>query len=315
MNESMQDNLPINRPIHLLISLALTVVLIGAIYGAQGRTTLAKGSTPTSTQNKQEPEYNPTINPADFTTKITNKYFSLPVGKEMTYQAETEDGPEKIVIRILPETRTIMGVTTVVYLDTVYLNGQLHEITKDYLAQHKTTGDVWYFGEEVDNYENGKLKDHAGSFIHGNDGARAGIWMKAEQKIGDSYRQEYYKSEAEDMRDVISLNETVTTKLATYTGCVKVYDWTPLDPKSKEHKYYCPEVGALVLIEHLVTGKNAELTNIAFGRSEAGNPGTENAPGMPSTGQPAGPIVWSLALALCLVLSGLGFRLYLTRSK
>ncbi|MFZ1627128.1 MAG: hypothetical protein WAT81_04995 [Candidatus Moraniibacteriota bacterium] len=129
-----------------------------------------------------EATYDSKINPADFTTKITNKYFSLPVGKKMTYEADTEDGLEKIEIVMTGETKMIEGVTTLVYLDTVHLNGVIHEITKDYLAQHKN-GDIWYFGEEVDNYdEKGKLKDHAGTFIHGNDGARAGIWMKAEQK-------------------------------------------------------------------------------------------------------------------------------------
>ncbi len=86
--------------------------------------------------------------------------------------------------------------------------------------------------------------------------------MKQEQKVGDSYRQEYFKGEAEDMRDVVAVNQTVTTKVATYTDCVKVYDWTPLDQKSREHKYYCPSVGSLVLNEHLETGKRSELTKI-----------------------------------------------------
>ena len=84
----------------------------------------------------------------------------------MTFEANTKDGSERIEIAITGETKNIAGVTTLVYLDTVYLSGQVHEVTRDYLAQNKTTGDVWYFGEEVDNYENGKIKDHAGTFIH-----------------------------------------------------------------------------------------------------------------------------------------------------
>lgn len=210
----------------------------------------------------QTGEYNPVINPSDFTTNITNKYFSLPVGKKMYFDADTEEGPEKIQIEITGETRVIEGVTTLVYLDTVWKDGQVVEITKDYLAQHKTTGDVWYFGEDVDNYEDGKLKDHEGSFIHGRDGAKAGIWMKAEQKVGDSYKQEYYRGEAEDMRDTVATGLTVTTNLGTFTDCVKVYDWTPLDKESREHKTYCPEVGSLVLNEHLETGKRSELTKV-----------------------------------------------------
>ena len=66
------------------------------------------------------------------------------------------------------------------------------------------------------------------------------------------------------MRDTVSVGVTVTTGLATYTDCVKVYDWTPLDKKSREHKYYCPAVGTLVLNEHLETGKRMELVVSSF---------------------------------------------------
>jgi len=207
-------------------------------------------------------QYAPDIQPGDFSTSITNRYFALPVGKKMTFEATTETGvAERIEIEILPEIKTIAGVKTVVYLDKVYNDGQLVEETRDYLAQHKN-GDVWYFGEDVNNFENGRLKDHAGSFLHGQDGAKAGIWMKALQKAGDSYRQEYYVGKAEDMRDTVATGAMVTTKLGTYTDCVKVYDWTPLEKSSREYKYYCPQVGGLVLNEDLETGKRSELTRI-----------------------------------------------------
>lgn len=240
----------------ITVSVILFLVVIGIAIISKSNYSEKKALV---SKNQLAENYNPVINPSDFTTKITNKYFSLPVGKKLIFEADTKDGLEKIEIEITGETKVIEGVTTLVYLDTVYLNGQLHEVTKDYLAQHKN-GDVWYFGENVDNYENGKLKDHAGTFIHGKDGAKAGIWMKAEQKVGDSYRQEYYKGEAEDMRDTVAVGLTVTTTLATYENCVKVYDWTPLNKKSREHKYYCPEAGSLVLNEDLETGKRTELT-------------------------------------------------------
>jgi hypothetical protein len=88
--------------------------------------------------------------------------------------------------------------------------------------------------------------------------------MKANQKVGDSYRQEYYLGQAEDFRDTIATGLTVTTKMGTYTDCVKVYDWTPLDKTSREHKYYCPQVSSLVLVKDLETGKRTELTNITL---------------------------------------------------
>jgi hypothetical protein len=207
-------------------------------------------------------EYNPQISPADFTTDITNKYFALPVGKKMTYET-TAGGrvTERIEIEILPEKMQIEGFETVVYLDKEYKNGQLVEETRDYLAQHKN-GDVWYFGEDVNNYWNGILIHHAGSFLHGKDGAKAGIWMKADQRVGDSYRQEFYINNAEDVRDTIATGQAVTTKAGKYTGCVKVLDWTPLEKNAREHKYYCPEVRSLVLIEDLESGSRSELVDV-----------------------------------------------------
>ncbi|MBT2513374.1 hypothetical protein [Arthrobacter sp. ISL-30] len=208
-------------------------------------------------------EYSPQINASDFSTNITNKYFALPVGKKMTYETTNQGRvTERIEIEILQETKRIEGVETVIYLDKEYKNGQLVEETRDYLAQH-SNGDVWYFGEDVNNYWNGILLNHSGSFIHGQDGAKAGIWMKAEQRVGDSYRQEFYVGNAEDMRDTVATGQTVTTKSGTYTDCVKVYDWTPLEKNAREHKYYCPQVSSLVLTEDLETGSRSELVNVA----------------------------------------------------
>lgn len=248
-----------SKSIYSLIAVILIFTIGWVLFSPQGQN---KSKNEATSPSILTTEYNPSINPSDFTTEITNKYFSLPMGRKMVYEAQTSGGLERIEIEIENGIKNIQGVDTIIYRDRVFVAGQIVEDTKDYLAQDKE-GNVWYFGEEVDNYKNGKLKDHAGSFIAGVDGAKPGIWIKSNHKIGDSYRQEYYKGEAEDIRDVVSINETVNTKLSTFTECVKMYDWTPLDPKSKEHKYYCPKLGALVLSENLETGKRTELTSIS----------------------------------------------------
>lgn len=224
-------------------------------------TVLLCASSAAATLASAEEPYNPTVNPADFTTNINNPYFSLPVGKRMVYEAKTEDGLERIQIEITGEKRTIMGVETLVYWDRVWVGDELREETKDYLAQDKA-GNVWYFGEVVDNYENGKLTDHDGSWIAGDKGALPGIWMKAGHTVGDEYRQEYYKGEAEDMGKIVGTGETVKIAAGTFTNCIRIFDWTPLDKESKEHKTYCPDAGGLVLSEHLVKGDRAELVKV-----------------------------------------------------
>jgi hypothetical protein len=206
--------------------------------------------------------YNPEINPADFTTKITNTYFSLPVGKKMVYQAKTEDGVETIEVLITGKTKSVMGVETLIFWDRVWLNGELIEDTRDYLAQDKE-GNVWYFGEDVDNYENGKLKDHDGAWLAGVDGAKPGIWMKASPRVGNSYRQEYYLGKAEDMAKVLATNETVSVPYGTFTNCVKTFDWSPVSAH-KANKYYCPQVGGSVLEVDLATGQRMELVDVKY---------------------------------------------------
>lgn len=230
--------------------------------------------------------YTPQIKPSDFTTEITNKYFSLPVGKKMIYEGDTADGRERAEITIPGTTKTIMGVETLLYRDKVWVdkngNGKFndHELiedTHDYVAQNITTGDVWYFGEEVNNYENGKLADHEGSWLAGDQnypGAIPGILVKQNPKAGEIYLQEYYKGFAEDTVKVLAINQTVKTKLGTFTGCIRTKDYTPLDPEAQENKYYCPnvvikDVGSTVLIKDLALDEQEELISVTV--TNAGN--------------------------------------------
>ena len=208
-----------------------------------------------------EVSYNPTINPADFTTKIDNPLFSLPPGKVLIFEAKTKDGIERVEIRIRQETRKIMGVETIVYNDRVLLDGKLHEETSDYLAQDKD-GNVWYFGEVVDNYVDGKFKDHHGGWIAGEAGALPGIWIKGKQVVGDEYRQEYKKGEAEDMAKVVAIDVSVKVPAGAFKGCTKTLEWTPLEPDKKAHKYYCPDVGSQVLEEELNDNVRVELISV-----------------------------------------------------
>lgn len=208
-------------------------------------------------------DYNPAINPADFTKEITNPYFSLPIGKQLTFESQTEEGLEKTEIQITGETKTISSVETLVYWDRSWVDGELAEDTKDYLAQDKE-GNVWYFGEDVANYEDGQLVNHAGSWRSGVNGAKPGIWIKRTPQVGESYRQEYSPGVAEDTSNIVATSEMVTTKYGTFTGCLKTYDWTPLETTTKEYKYYCPEVGGLILVEDAASGERDELVSVTL---------------------------------------------------
>ena len=203
-------------------------------------------------------EYNPVIHPNDFTTHITNPYFRMPIGKKMVYEAITEEGTERIETLIPGWTKEIMGVETLVFWDRVYLDGELIEDTRDYIAQDKE-GNVWYFGENVDNYVNGLLANHHGAWIGGIDGALPGIWMKANPKVRDEYRQEYYKGEAEDLGRVDAIDERITTPAGTFSECIKIFEWTPLE-SATGYKYHSKVAGGTVLEEE--DGERVELIEL-----------------------------------------------------
>ena len=183
----------------------------------------------------------------DFTTDITNKYFSLRPGAKFTYTNKSFLSTERILVEVTQDTKMVMGVKTVVVRDRVWVGDVLKEDTRDYYAQDKA-GNVWYFGEDVDNYVKGKLANHSGQWLAGVNGAKPGIVMLANPKVGDTYRQEYAKGTAEDMGTVLSVNERVVVPHGTYEGCLKTRDWNHLD-SANEHKYYCPQVGFLVMEE------------------------------------------------------------------
>ena len=109
--------------------------------------------------------------------------------------------------------------------------------------------EVWYFGEDAKEIEHGHVVSTAGSWQAGVDGARAGIIMWAQPKVGSIYYQEYYEGEAEDIGEVLSLNETITVPFGRFEGCLKTEETTRLEPDVLEHKYYCPGLGHALTLD------------------------------------------------------------------
>ena len=67
--------------------------------------------------------------------------------------------------------------------------------------------------------------------------------MPANPEVGKTYRQEYYKGEAEDMARALKLNGSVKVPYGTFENVLVTDEWTPLEPNVAEHKYYAPGVG------------------------------------------------------------------------
>ena len=189
-------------------------------------------------------DYAPELDPADFVAVVDNPYLPFLPGSRWTYEETNGDGEtEDIEIVVQDETREIAGITATVVRDTVTLGGVLVEDTHDWYAQD-TEGNVWYLGEDVDNYDDqGELVDHEGSFEHGVDGAIGGIVMLADPEVGDAYRQEYFPGEAEDLGEVVRTGETVSVPFGDFEDVLVTRDWNPLEPEVIEEKWYAPGVG------------------------------------------------------------------------
>jgi hypothetical protein len=216
-------------------------VLVGAVLVlAAGLGSIALGMTGGATGAPQQ-AYAPHINPSDFTTKIDNKYFPLKPGTTFVYQGNSGGNPERDVMSVTHSTKRIMGVKCVVVDDRVWAHGKLTEKTFDYYAQDKK-GNVWYFGENSKSYKNGKVSTQ-GSWEAGKNGAKPGIIMQAHPKVGQTYRQEYYKGSAEDTAKVIDINGSAKVPYGSFDHVLVSKEWSPLEPGVVEHKYYAAGVG------------------------------------------------------------------------
>ena len=185
------------------------------------------------------------IDPGNFVDEIDNPFYPLTPGAEFVYRSETKGGVEVTNFFVTFEEKVILGVTTTVVHDRLFLDGSLIEDTTDWFAQD-VDGNVWYFGEDTKELENGVVVSTAGSWEAGVDGAQPGIIMLACPRVGDEYRQEFYSGVAEDKARVSSLTKRVSVPFGSFRNCLKTLDFTPLDPDAREYKFYAPGIGLVL---------------------------------------------------------------------
>jgi hypothetical protein len=252
---------PYSRRWTFIKKVVLAALVIGLLaftaFGCNGGETTEGQKEPTS----ETETYKPVIDPADFVTGIDNPYLPLTPGTTSIYEGDTGEGLEHIEVTVTNDVKEILGVQCVVVKDTVTIDGEVAEVTYDWFAQDKE-GNVWYFGEDSKEYENGEAVSTAGSWEAGVDGAQPGIIMKSQPVVDEVYRQEYYEGEAEDMAEVVSLNESVSVQAGPYTDCLKTREWTPLEPGVTEFKYYAPGIGLVLETAGTSESQRIELVEI-----------------------------------------------------
>lgn len=207
-------------------------------------------------------QYEVEIDPASFSSRVDHPYLPKLPGTVWTYEARSGDGElEIITVEVLDETRTVMGVETIVVHDIVHTaDGTLVEDTFDWFAQD-ADGNVWYFGEDTKAYDEDGNGSEAGAWEAGVGGALPGIVMQAEPTMSETgYRQEFLAGEAEDMGQVID----------RAVGVVITRGWTPLEADVVEEKTYVEGVGFVYECKTDGEGATESVHLISFTRPPTG---------------------------------------------
>ena len=202
------------------------------------------------------------IRPGDFVANVDNPWFPLRPGTTFVYRGVKDGRPSRDVVRVTSRTRLVQGVRCTVVYDRLSQGGRLAERTTDWYAQDKH-GTVWYFGESTAELDRkGRVTSTEGSWQSGRDGAKAGIYMPAHPKIGQSLRQEFYKGQAEDHFKVLSLSASVEVPFISSKHALLTREWTPLEPGVIDHKYYVRGIGTVK--EETVRGGSERAALVSF---------------------------------------------------
>jgi hypothetical protein len=231
------------------------VVVIFSLFSAcatiQRVTTNEDETTPDSSSGWQETFE---LESCTLVTVGSNPYFILEPG----FQLLLEGGLERLLITVLDETVEVDGVLTRVVEEREWRNGQLIEVSRNFYAHCQENGDVYYFGEEVDMFKDGKLDSHSGAWLAGEANARAGLIMPGSPILGMKYYQEIALNVAMDRAEIVALEEPVVTPAGEFKALM-TKEGTALNPLEVEYKAYAPEIGLIQDANLLLTAYGFEV--------------------------------------------------------
>jgi hypothetical protein len=178
---------------------------------------------------------------ATLADKGSNTYMILKPG----YKLILTDGKDNLTITVLDETKIVDGVRTRLVEERETKGGKLDEVSRNYFAIDKATGDIYYFGEDVDMYDaEGKVTGHEGGWLSGLNDAKFGLMMPGKPRLGSRYYQEMAPKVAMDRAEVVSISETVKVPVGTFKNCLKTKESSSLE-SGVEDKLFAPGVGLL----------------------------------------------------------------------
>jgi len=178
-----------------------------------------------------------------FSLVIDNAFFPLVVGDELVLEGEDDEGTFlEVIITVLDETEVVAGVTTRVVEEEELEDDEVVEISRNFFAQ-APDGTVCYFGEDVDDFEDGMIVGHDGEWRAGVDGNLPGIIMPANPQVGQIFQQEAAPGIAEDQAEVVALGETISVPAGTFSDTLTTLDCNPMENGAIDEKVYVDGIG------------------------------------------------------------------------
>jgi hypothetical protein len=242
----------------LVLALGAIIILTGMILNAASITgnpqSLTDGGINLAIAGSKTPDekYTSSFNLENCTFSPTgsNLYFILQPGYQLVFEGEGDEGPVNVTSTVLNQTKIVGDgiVARVVEESTVNAQtGDLIELTNDYFSICNETNTVVYLGENVNDYENGKVVGHEGSWLHGSDNARYGLIMPGIVLLGSKYYQEIAPEVAMDKAEVVGVNETVNVPAGTFSNVIHMKETSDLEPGvAAEENLHAPGVGQVI---------------------------------------------------------------------
>ncbi len=157
-------------------------------------------------------------------TPITNPLHPTSEVKQVIMGGQAEDKPFRTEVTLMPGKRPIplhgKPIDTAVVQYVAYLDGRIQEVAMDWFAQ-ADDGSVWYFGEDVSNYENGKVADTDGTWVAG-DTTPAAMIMPAKPAVGNVYRSENAPGVVFEQVRVEKIDQNVRGPSGEISGAIEV---------------------------------------------------------------------------------------------
>ncbi|MDX1414248.1 MAG: hypothetical protein R3293_08650 [Candidatus Promineifilaceae bacterium] len=230
-----------------VLLLLFSAVLVFSMAGCGSETPTETAAAPESTAVDFEDfeEFSP--DNFDRSTHIDNEWLPMKPGTHWIFEGSTvEDGeriPHRIEFTVTDLTKEIAGVNTIVAFVQDFAADELVESEIAFYAQDMK-GNVWYFGEYPEEYEDGEVVD-APAWIAGEEGALPGVKMWAQPRLGiDSYAQGWAPEvEWSDRGQIYRMQQQICTPAYCGGDVLIIDEFSQEEPDAFQQKYYAPGIG------------------------------------------------------------------------